>query len=195
MKNKIFHSTVILCFFLSVFLFSCKATEIEKPVQEEIWNELSDFDQIKGIWISDSDIIIQSDFVLNDKHYFRVAFSNNDDTWKWENCARNHFTDLEKIWNKRFSYISEVYGMPLPVSDNRGCEYGVKLYIDDGTVISRFEYLIPMEIIREHPEFFMVSNKNSIKVEGFLDLDSSNRYIQNISFSGLTYNKFHDYWK
>lgn len=145
MKNKIFHSTVILCFFLSVFLFSCKATEIEKPVQEEIWNELSDFDQIKGIWISDSDIIIQSDFVLNDKHYFRVAFSNNDDTWKWENCARNHFTDLE--------------------------------------------------IIREHLEFFMVSNKNSIKVEGFLDLDSSNRYIQNISFSGLTYIKFHDYWK
>ena len=206
---------VICAFVSSLAFFSCASASVESGVDGnenlqdgqketednvvEEWKSATSIGDLSGSWKSSDGSVYEYPFELNGKIYLRCAYPESDDTDKWEDCAKYHFTSIDDLWAKRFSYVGEIYGRNYPLSDSNGSQTGYKftcekdLFGKISKITSRREWLIPIFIVERNISFFQISNKGNLKERGYFRMNSE--LFNDLESDGLVYYKFVDYWK
>lgn len=202
-----FNFFLILCAF-AFHLSSCASAKIdtvegEKEVEtkkiEETWSGVDALSELYGNWVSQGGQKYEIPFTLNDRNFLLYSEAERDDTALWMKCAERHFTSIDDLWSKRFSYVSEVYGANYPIADSNGTQFGYKLFCKKNQfgkiekITSRFDRLIPMEIVELNKEFFIISNSGKLKENGTFHFYSDR--FSDARAENLVFSKFVDYWK
>ena len=202
-----------LVFAASFSFFSCASSSVEpvdnaagnssdgakKEETAEIWRKAASIADLTGSWKASDGSLYEYPFELNGKVYLRCAYPTEDDTGKWEDCAKYHFTSIDDLWAKKFSYVNEIYGKNYPLSDSNGTQTGYKfscekdLFGKISRINSRREWLIPAFIVERNVSFFQISNKGNLKEKGSFRMNSD--IFDDLDSDGLVYSKFVDYWK
>lgn len=152
-------------------------------------------EQIRGTWASDDGYKWEYPFELNGKVYLHRVFPEHDDTPKWEACAARHNTTVADLWEKRFSYYAEIYGLAYPLSDANGTEVGVKLALREGRIICREERLIPEAVARKNASFFILAAGGKLRTRGQFDYHSDKFHAGKDASRDGIYFRHEDYWR
>lgn len=171
------------------------------PKKEEKWKAIEDISEISGLWQSTDGSIYEWPLELNGKNYLRYAWPEKDDSQLWLKYAQDHNMTLQDLWARRFSYISKIYGVFYPSSDENGSQFGLKVRqeqsgIDEGLpfhVFVREEFICPKDIAEKNIEFFMKKGKKEIKEEGTFNFFSEK--FSSLDADGKIYSSYTDYWR
>lgn len=159
----------------------------------ELWLAICSTDDLRGCWRSAAGHKIDYPLKLNGKTFLRFAYPELDDTFMWQACATRHNTSLADLWNKRFSYIGEVYGVNFPYTDDESNEFGIKLSVRNGRIIGRKEVLLSDKTIKKNLVNFKVSKYlGSLYFNGkFYYSDTKTEYFEEWD---AVYEPYSDYW-
>lgn len=188
MKNNSKKILVIFCIIFSVFLHSCKSSDEKKDL--EIWENLTDYSLVEGLWESDSSMI-EYPFYKNDEKCFVFYSQLSDDTQLWKEHAEKLNTDVEDLIAKKNSMLFYIYGTVYPIGSDNGCETGILLYCDD-RIQSRKVWIVPESVVRNNEGYLQVSNKGRLKEEGVFHFFTESRGFEDITSDIVFYTRSED---
>lgn len=156
------------------------------------WQPIQHIDDLTGVWNSSAGTYIYP-FELNGKAYLKYQWIPTRDDELWQKEAKAQQTTIRRLWVKKYSVLSSIYGLSLPVADSNETEFGihVKAQFKDeytATIISRYEILIPETIVDKNLRFFMFSEDKEYMRETGIFRYYSNQF-QNRKAEEVLYHK------
>lgn len=160
-KTFLLTALLVAC---SIFILNtgCVGDDVIGDPSKVKWEQVKNIDELKGTWKSETDTLIFPK-MINNKEYLHIINNPTDDTTKWNVYIYKNNLTVDEAWAKRYAAISEVYGVPYPISDSNGTEQGVKVKLKNktskttGTFESTLETLIPETIVDKNLSFFSLS--------------------------------------
>lgn len=168
LRSRFFSISVIS---ISLLFFSCvstPSTNSSSSSKKTEWKRVTSISELKGTWnlcfFSDEETEITYPFVIKKADGTRAPFmkfseEKSDDTPSWQRKASELGISLEELWQKRFSYLGEIYDKKSVIqADENGCEAGTKLFLENGRIFSQKTLLVPEKIVLQNLSCFQISS-------------------------------------
>lgn len=89
--------------------------------------------------------------------FFKFSSAPRDDTALWVAFAREKGLSFAEVWQKRLSYLCELYGAAaVPACDENGSERGAKVFFRGGRVCFQSFALVPESVMMHNCGLFRV---------------------------------------
>ena len=215
-KNTLFFAASLFIMGFCFLIFSCASgkteedsdiielTEFEEEIiqepeiQEEqpvVWHSANSLNELTGKWVTPEGTI-EFPVEIDDREYLAITYEETKDSILWKEFTQKSGYDIQQVWENRYLFIPEIYGINYPVSDQNGTQFGIKpelvTYINSKSALikSYKQLLIPVDLVYTNLSFFKLSEDGSqIKAEGrfrffsntFMNMDDTFKVTLNAS--------------